>query len=104
MTGKEALEKIKNNQHYREEKNWIIATSLQNTEEYKAINKELEELTKYKRAFEILKDILSVHKDTSLNGKVDFYTLYFEGELPYECYKRLTKEEYELLEELMKDE
>lgn len=44
MTGKEALEKIKNNQHYREEKNWIIATSLQNTEEYKAINKDLEVL------------------------------------------------------------
>ena len=55
MTGKEALEKIKNNQHYREEKKWIIATPLQNTEEYKAINKDLEELTKYKRAFEILK-------------------------------------------------
>lgn len=44
MTGKEALEKIKNNQHYREEKNWIIATSLQNTEEYKAIVKRLEDL------------------------------------------------------------
>ena len=60
------------------------------------------ELAKYKRAFEILKELLSLCKDVSLNGEVDFYTLYFTGELPYECYKRLTKEEYELLEELLK--
>lgn len=62
-----------------------------------------DELTKYKRAFEILKKLLSMNIDTSIDGKVDFYTLYFTGELPYECYKYLTEEEYELLEELMKD-
>lgn len=62
------------------------------------------ELMKYKMAFEILKGLLSLDKDTSLDGKVDFHTLYFTGELPYECYKRLTKEEYELLEELLRNE
>ena len=70
-------------------------------EENMKLNKEL---AKYKRAFEILKELLSLCKDVSLNGEVDFYTLYFTGELPYECYKRLTKEKYELLEELMKDD
>ena len=66
-------------------------------------NEELKnKLTKYKRAFEILKEVLSLDKDTSLDGKVVFHTLYFSGEIPYECYKRLGKEEYELLEELMK--
>ena len=72
--------------------------------QFSNLEKELEYLTRYKRAFEILKEILSMHKDTSLNGEVDFYTLYFTGELPYECYKHLIKEEYELLEELMNDE
>lgn len=96
MTGKEAL-------------NLLFCTSegLPEDKVYeckKILEKELEYLTKYKRAFEILKGLLSLNKDTSLNGEVDFfYTLYFTGELPYECYKRLTKEEYELLEELMRD-
>ena len=63
---------------------------------------ELEEkLAKYKRAFEILKELLSLDKDTSLDGKVVFYTLYFTGEIPYENYERLGKDDYELLEELL---
>lgn len=88
MTGKEALEKIKNNQHYREEKNWIIATSLQNTEEYKVINKELDKLTKYKKVFEIFKRL-----DGS--GRALLIAAIFDI---------ATDEEYELLEELMKCE
>ena len=61
-------------------------------------------LTKYKKAFEILKEILSMNKDKSIDGKVNYYTLYFNGQFPYETYKYLEKDEYELLEELMKSE
>lgn len=67
-------------------------------------NKMNNKLAKYERAFEILKEVLSLEKDTSLDEKVDFHTLYFTGELPYECYKRLTKEKYELLEEVLGNE
>ena len=97
MTGKEALEKIKNNQHYREEKKWIIATPLQNTEEYKAINKDLEELTKYKRAFEILKEVVNI---ANLDGT--YLLSVWVNTLTPICY--LKKEQGELLEELMKGE
>ena len=61
-------------------------------------NKELkEELTKYKRAFEILKDkgIVEIEKYTNI------------GSVIYKAYgneRYLEKEEYELLEELMKGE
>lgn len=104
MTGKEDLFEKSTSCVDIENDVWDIL----NFEIMKSLKEENEELknklTKYKRAFEILKEILSMHKDTSLNGEVDFYTLYFTGELPYECYKRLTKEEYELLEELMKND
>lgn len=57
-----------------------------------ARNDELEdELTKYKKAFEILKDTLTLsNRDEEYYLKGDFYD-------------KLTKEEYELLEELMND-
>ena len=82
-------------------------TSKEKEAYYKGLNDGIDimttELAKYKKAFEILKELLSLDKDTSLDGKVVFYTLYFTGEIPYENYERLEKEEYELLEELMKD-
>jgi hypothetical protein len=99
MTGKEALEKLLDALKYCQGRNTIFDKI-----HSKHILDELELLEKYKRAFEILEELLSLCKDVSLNGEVDFYTLYFTGELPYECYKHLTKDEYELLEELMKDE
>lgn len=113
MTGKEALAIFKgwelSNPFEKEEVdlNSVRYANSQLNQEYhniiKTIEKELDKLTKYKRAFEILKEILSLNKDKSIDGKVDFYTLYFTGQFPYEIYKRLEKEEYELLEELMSD-
>ena len=82
MTGKEAL-------------NLLFCTSegLPEHKVYeckKILEKELEELTKYKRAFEILKDKgVCVRHDR----------LYFD----YEIYIKSTKEEVELLEELMNE-
>ena len=98
MTGKEALENIKNSQHHREEKNWIIVTPLQNTEEYKTINKEIDELTKYKKAFEIL------NLNITLICKEDEYLCNKKYYLLSDTYTEIEKEEAELLEELMKDE
>ena len=96
MTGKEAL-------------NLLFCTSegLPEDKVYeckKILGKELDELTKYKRAFEILEKVLSMERQESIDGKVKFHTLYFTGQFPYETYKYLEKEEYELLEELMSDE
>lgn len=58
-----------------------------------------QELTKYKRAFEIFtKDKeLTLHKGKCPILDIDEYKLAFVN------WKSLTKEEYELLEELMKD-
>ena len=71
---------------------------MQNTEEYKAINKDLEELTKYKRAFEILK------YEFHLNYEEDEYFCNKKYFLLSDTNIQLEKEEYELLKELMKDE
>ncbi len=79
-------------------------------EHYSAMRYEIEklenpnedELTKYKRAFEILKD-----KEIIKLGKNDFYHKYYlqrndtNGNV---ITIEITKEEYELLEELMKGE
>ena len=96
MTGKEALDEL-----LKTLKHWQGRNTIFDKMQSDCILKELDELDKYKRAFEILKGLLSLEKDTILNTKAVFYTLYFTGDRPYES---LTKEEYELLEELMKDE
>lgn len=95
MTGKEAIEQLKEKYH-----NYIIdyyyssniskekrdTLYLMYDEEFEAIDKQL---TKYKRAFEILKEKgVCVRNDR----------LYFD----YEIYIKSTKEERELLEELVK--
>ena len=92
MTGKEALEYIRVNTRYR--------YVLWNNSHIKAVEKELEELAKYKMVFEILKDKLKlrtfyIEDEYFCNKK---YALHSDGSVP------LTKEEYELLEELMNDE
>lgn len=58
---------------------------------------DLDELAKYKGAFEILKDRLKIGVCLQ-DDYPDGYTLYGGGT------KNINKEEYELLEELMKDE
>ena len=85
MTGKEAL-------------NLLFCTSegLPEDKVYeckKTLGKELEELTKYKMAFEILKRELDIRCS---DGEVWFFKCIGETDI--------SKEEYELLEELMKDE
>ena len=90
MTGKESLEYIANLLFM------FISTGRHSGKNYtlKALCKiadDLDELTKYKMAFEILKDKgICVRNDR----------LYFD----YEIYIKSSKEERELLEELMKDE
>ena len=81
MTGKEALEYIKVNTRYR-----YVGWHVNHIEE---VRKDLEELDKYKRAFEILKDTLTLS-----NRDEEYY-------LMGDFYDKITKEEYELLEELM---
>jgi hypothetical protein len=110
MTGKEIATKSKI--YLKEYKNNLVTTINQNERiygfndigskqelkevvdilcDYNKLEKELDELTKYKRAFEILKDKgVCVRNDR----------LYFD----YEIYIKSTKEERELLEELMKGE
>ena len=96
MTGKEAL-------------NLLFCTSegLPEDKVYeckKILGKELDELTKYKRAFEILKEkgIFEFKDDNCLylNAEEDNWW----GDIVESSFVRLSDEEYELLEELMKDE
>lgn len=63
-------------------------------EENMKLNKEL---TKYKRAFDILKPIINMDNNIEEGGK-EYWLSNIWG------LRKLTKEEYELLEELMKSE
>ena len=94
MTGKEALDYIKVNTRYR-----YVGWHVNHIEE---VRKDLEELDKYKRAFEILKDNINMELICSnhdfLCKPVYALDVYANKQI------ELTKEEYELLEELMKGE
>ena len=72
---------------------WNLAEQCEMFEEI--ADKSIKELTKYKRAFEILKRCLRINVQ-ELKG------VYFA--MGYNTNELLTKEEYELLEELMKGE
>jgi hypothetical protein len=99
MTGKEAIEQLKEKYH-----NYIIdyyyssniskekrdTLYLMYDEEFEAIDKQL---TKYKRAFEILKEKLDLYVTEDL--EFNYYTL-FAGIEPV----TISKEEYELLKEV----
>ena len=92
--GKEALEQIKNLTINEPSGYGIYSTQLKDTIYYFIIKKELDELAKYKRAFEILKkaDMFMLEESFGLYKAISGdKTEYFE------------KEEYELLEELMND-
>ena len=66
--------------------------------DYNKLEKELDELTKYKRAFEIL------NLNFTLICKEDEYLCNKEYYLLSDTYTKIEKEEAELLEELMKGE
>lgn len=89
MTGKEALKHIKENTRYR-----YVGWHNWHTE---AIEKDLDELAKYKRAFEILKkyETFLVEADKLSEARV----IRTKTNVMF-----LNKEEYELLEELMSDD
>lgn len=91
MTGKEALEKL-----LATLKHWQGRNTIFDKIHSKHILDELELLEKYKRAFEILKDrlMLKMYEEEYLYKPL--YTLESSKEV------RLDKDEYELLEELMK--
>lgn len=97
MTGKEALEYIANllfmfTSAGRKSGKCYVLKALCKIED------ELDELAKYKRAFEILKDRLMLKIYEEEYHYKQLYTLESSKEV------RIDKEEYELLEELMKDE
>jgi hypothetical protein len=94
--GKEALEKIKYLTLNEPSGYGVYSTQLKDTIHYFIIKKELDELAKYKRAFEILKD--KFHLDIIENGYYDCIDLSYDSVNP----DNLPKEEYELLEELLK--
>lgn len=97
MTGKEALEYIANllfmftSTGRKSGKNYTLKALCK-------IEDELEQLTKNKRAFEILKEKFSLDK-TEIFGNGN---LYFLNGID-SCWE-ISQEEYELLEEVMKNE
>lgn len=107
MTGKEALTMLETRCRY------FAQDELEIEETYQArdiLNKKLDELTKYKRAFEILKefnDLPPLEEFIYLKEENYYYAEIDEYDDNLETYKTLIytlgKEEYELLEELMKD-
>ena len=105
MTGKEALEKLLNTL-----KHWQGRNTIFDKIQGDCILKELEELAKYKRAFEILKDysVIPPLEDFRYSEYTNCYFAEIEEyDHDYEDYRTihyvLEKDEYELLEELMKD-
>ena len=94
MTGKEALKEIRLVRVYIDE--FCCAVPLKKVKEYKIIENELDELTKYKRAFEILKDKLGLEiKNVNNLGRI-LHKLYYRDD-----ESTLEQEEAKLLEELM---
>lgn len=77
---------------------WNLATECEMWEEM--IDNNEKKINEYEKIIGFLKKHLVLAKDESLYGTTTFYTLYFIGE-PYETYKSLTKEEYDMLERLM---
>ena len=75
----------------------LIAIFPVNTFHMKEILKDLEELDKYKRAFEILKKHLNIELVYTDDGCEPTWFL------DANCGREIEQEEYELLEELMKE-
>ena len=106
MTGKEALKEIRLVRVYIDE--FGCAVPLKKVKEYKIIENELDELTKYKRAFEILKEYSHLPPLEKFVYEEDgnYYAARIEeydvgSDIPVTYHYLLDKEDYELLEELM---
>ena len=99
MTGKEALEKLLDTL-----KHWQGRNTIFDKIHSKHILDELELLDKYKRAFEILKskEIFEFKDDNCLYLNAEDHNWW--GDIIESSFVRLSDEEYELLEELMKGE
>jgi hypothetical protein len=96
MTGKEALKYIKGNTRYRYV-GW-------NNSHIEAVEKDIDELTKYKKAFEILKDKgIFEFKDYTNMIFLQPEDYIWNGDIIEEMFINVNDEEYELLEELMRD-
>lgn len=107
MAGKEALEEIKDAHITKWQDSGVYVMIFKDTYPYRILENEMDrlekadkELTKYKRAFEILGHHMFV--PFGLFNERTGETNYYFG-TNYSNHK-LTKEEYELLEELMSDE
>ena len=100
MTGKEALRIL--SECANGEKKLLFSDSL---DLEKIVSKELDELTKYKRAFEILKDKFGIKLSAEYPDS-DYNDMHISGDMEYTLNDeiQLTYEEYELLEELMNNE
>ena len=114
MTGKEALDELMESFYELCEEcncNEDMYQKHNLTSPHHIIRKELDELIKYKRAFEILKDysIIPPLEDFRYSEYTNCYFAEIEEyDHDYEDYRTihyvLEKEEYELLEELLSDE
>lgn len=103
--GKEALEKIKYLTLNEPSGYGVYSTQLKDTMYYFIIKKELDELSKYKRAFEILKDkgIFEFKDYTNMIFlKPEDYI--WNGDIIEEMFINVNDEEYELLEEVINNE
>lgn len=96
MTGKEALEEVKDTHITKWDEKGIYTMNFKDTISYKILENEMDrlekadkELAKYKKAFEVFKG-----REVQVYPKFDGNTQYLIT---------LNKEKYELLEELMSD-
>ena len=104
MTGKEALEEIKDAHITKWQDSGVYVMIFKDTYPYRILENEMDrlekadkELTKYKRAFEIFKKY-NTFTMVGRNKDDEDYVISTIRNLMF-----LDKEEYELLEELMKD-
>ena len=101
MTGKEAFEDYKQLYVAKEFKGGDCAIQKMYEE---IINDKFDELTKYKRAFEILKSKeIFEFKDYTNMIFLQPEDYIWNGDIIEEMFINVSDEEYELLEELMKD-
>ena len=112
MTGKEALDELMETFYELCEEcdcNEDMYQKHNLTSPHHIIRKELDELTKYKRAFEILKEELNIELGKEEHTFKDFKDIYYYMSIKpaWQDIKttfELSQNEYELIEELMRDE
>ena len=96
MTGKEALDELLNTL-----KHWQGRNTIFDKMQGDCILKELDELAKYKRAFEILDDKLWIKVQELREWEKEEYKKEYEL-ITHSTQRFITKKEYKLLEELLR--